>query len=61
MSAGRDIQLPVGYINIGEHPFSSIRKLIPNSGNISIHCGNYFQQEFPDYYDDLTSQVEVRD
>ena len=61
ISGGRGVALPAGMGGIGEYPFSTIRKLIPNQGNVSIHCGNYFQQEFPDFYKHLKSQVEVKD
>lgn len=61
ISGGRSIKIPKGFKGLGEYPFSTVRKLLPQKGNISIHCGNYFQQEFPEFYSHLTEQVEVKD
>tara|TARA_B110000908_G_scaffold153376_1_gene189885 strand:+ start:1147 stop:2019 length:873 start_codon:yes stop_codon:yes gene_type:complete len=59
ISGNRKIEIPKGFNSSGEYVFGTIRKLIPNSGNISFHCGNYFQQEFPEFYNHLSKQVDV--
>ena len=61
LANGRTISLPRGIGGVGEYPFSTLRKLIPEKGDVSIHCGNYFQQEFPSFYKHLMTQVEVKD
>jgi hypothetical protein len=61
ISGNRTIDLPPGIDHEGRYPGASIRVNYPGKGFIMIHCGNYFQQEFPQFYDHLTSEVNVKD
>ncbi|MFT5779123.1 MAG: hypothetical protein ACI837_002080 [Crocinitomicaceae bacterium] len=61
ISGDRPIEIPKGYNGIGSYLNSSIRVNYPGKGFIMVHCGNYFQQEFSEFYDHLTSEVNVKD
>lgn len=61
ISGGRTIEVPKGLDNEGRYPSSSIRINYPGKGFIMVHCGNYFQQEFPQFYEHLITEVNVKD
>lgn len=61
ISGTREISTPTGYDGEGNYAFGAIRVNFPNKGFIPIHCGNYFQQEFPEFYEHLRIQVHVKD
>lgn len=60
ISGSRAISVPKGYDEEGRYAFGAIRVNLSNQGFIPVHCGNYFQQEFPDFYEHLGKQVEVK-
>ena len=49
-----------GMNGVGNYPFGTIRAFVPGPGNISVHCGNYFQKAFPEFYEELEKSVEVK-
>lgn len=49
-----------GFNNNGYYAFGTLRNFIPRNGNISVHCGNYFQKEFPEFYKSLEEQTQVK-
>jgi len=59
ISGKRSIAVPNGYKDEGKYANTTIRRTYPNEGYLNVHCGNYFQQEFPDIYKHLISQVNV--
>jgi hypothetical protein len=61
ISGGRNIEIPKGFDGEGNYPGTSIRINYPGKGFIMVHCGNYFQQEFPQFYDHLVTEVNVKD
>lgn len=61
ISGGRNIDIPKGLDSEGRYPGSSIRINYPGKGFIMVHCGNYFQQEFPAFYEHLVTEVNVTD
>jgi hypothetical protein len=61
IAGGRSIEIPKGFDGEGRYPGSSIRVNYPGKGFIMIHCGNYFQQEFPAFYEHLMTEVNVKD
>ena len=61
LSGGRKIDTPLGFDGEGRYPNSSIRMNHPRQGFIMTHCGNYFQQEFPEFYEHLETEVNVKD
>jgi hypothetical protein len=60
ISNNSEVVIPSGYSQKGRHTHSTIRIYPPKGGFIAAHCGNYFQQEFPDFYKHLGSQIEVK-
>ncbi len=61
VSGGRPVLVPKGFDDEGRYPGGSIRVNYPGQGYIMVHCGNYFQQEFPVFYDHLKTKVNVTD
>jgi hypothetical protein len=61
LSNNRKTEIPVGINNTGKYAFGAIRYNEAGKGFIPIHCGNYFQQEFPSFYEHLQTQAEVKD
>lgn len=55
------VSVPKGFNNYGHYPFGTFRSFNPESGILTIHCGNYFQSEYQVVYDDLVKTVEVKD
>ncbi len=58
---GRSVDVPKGFDGEGRYASGSIRVNYPGQGFIMVHCGNYFQQEFPVFYDHLQTEVNVKD
>lgn len=61
ISGGRPITIPKGLNGNGSYANTTIRVNYANQGYISVHCGNYFQQEFPDFYTHLKQEVNIKD
>lgn len=61
ISSGYSIDVPKGFNNEGLYPFGTFRSFNPESGILTIHCGNYFQSEYELIYKDLVRSVEVKD
>ena len=61
VAGGRSVQVPKGFDGEGRYPSGSIRVNYPGQGFIMIHCGNYFQQEFPVFYKHLSTEVNFKD
>lgn len=61
MSGDREVMVPAGYDGNGSYAFATIRSLNNKAGNISIHCGNYFQTAFSKFYEHLTETTNVID
>jgi hapalindole-type alkaloid chlorinase len=59
MSGGRKIQIPEGKYSGTHLAPSNIRVLYPYFGGIHLHCGNYFQNEFPSFFDFLSYKVHL--
>ena len=58
---GRKVGNPPGLDGVGSYNFTTVRCYNPGVGNIRIHCGNYFQQEFPEFYKHLSEHVKIKD
>lgn len=61
INSNRAVEVVDGIDGEGKYAFTSIRINLPNQGFIPVHCGNYFQQEFPMFYDHLKTQVQIKD
>lgn len=61
VSGGRSVEVPKGFDGEGRYPSGSIRVNYPDQGFIMVHCGNYFQQEFPVFYEHLGAEVNFTD
>lgn len=61
ISNNRPVSPPPGLNGKGSYPFGTYRFLKPEKGIMSVHCGNYFQDEFLDFYKELSSKVMVED
>lgn len=40
--------------------FSTLRFLIPEKGEIKVHCENYFHQEFPEVFFNFKSKIKLK-
>jgi hypothetical protein len=61
ISGGRQILTPPGNKPNSYFTPSTIRVLIPNFGGIHLHSGNYFQKEFPSFFEFLSHEIDFRD
>lgn len=61
ISGGKEVAVAKGNEGDGRFAFGALRVNYSNQGFISVHCGNYFQQEFPQFYTHLEKQVKVKD
>lgn len=61
MASGLAVDIPKGFNNNGVYPNVTLRSLNPNIGKIHTHCGNFFQIEFSNFYQHLSTQVKVLD
>lgn len=61
IAGGRSVEIPKGFDKEGRYPGTSIRINYPGKGFIMVHSGNYFQQEFPKFYEHLKTEVNVTD
>lgn len=61
ISGGRNIAVPSGFDGEGKYANTTIRMNHPGKGFINVHSGNYFQQEFPEFYEHLNTEVNVKD
>ncbi len=61
-SGGRKLVVPKGYDDQGIYTNTTCRGYKGNGeGNISVHCGNYFQTTWKQFYGHLEQQVDVYD
>ncbi len=61
IAGGREIEVPKGIDGQGRYAATTIRMSHPGKGYINVHSGNYFQQEFEDFYTHLRTEVNVKD
>jgi hypothetical protein len=61
LSGGRILKVPVGVDGVGHYVMGNFRVLTPGSGNLNIHCGNFFHHEFPNFFTHLEEQASVLD
>lgn len=61
LGGGRPLMIPPGFDNQGSYAGFTFRHLVPEYGNIPIHCGNLFHDRFYEFYTHLTSICEVID
>lgn len=57
ISGGREICIPYDKLPDSSFSPSTIRVLRPGFGGIHLHSGNYFQKEFPGFFDFLLSEI----
>ncbi|MCB1025376.1 MAG: 2OG-Fe(II) oxygenase [Acidobacteria bacterium] len=60
LSGGRSVEVPKGRDGIGTFSGFTFRKLVPEFGNLPIHCGNVFHQNFAEFYSHLDSLCKVK-
>jgi hypothetical protein len=56
-SGGRPVKVPTGVNGTGLYPFATFRDLNPDTGEMTLHCGLYFYEFFPDVYKHLHTIV----
>lgn len=56
-SGGRKVSVPEGVTGKGLYPFCTFRDLNPDTGEMTLHCGLYFYEMFPDFYKHIHSLV----
>jgi hypothetical protein len=61
MSGGREILIPEGNKPGSQLAPANIRVLKPHFGGIHLHSGNYFQKEFPNFFDFLSYKINFLD
>jgi len=57
ISGGRPVKVPPGVTGTGQYPFVTFRDLNPDTGEMTLHCGLYFYELFPDFYKHLHTIV----
>jgi len=60
IGGGRKVRVPKGMEDQGHYPFATFRYLVPATGMMAVHCGNYFQDAFLKVYQHLSSIVKVK-
>ena len=60
IAGGRTVGVPDGFEG-GSLNTGLFRRLTPGCGVFKAHCGNYFHEEFPSFYDGLTRTLRVKD
>lgn len=61
-SGGKKFDVPVGYDGKGSYAHTTFRSYYPKGvAYVSIHCGNYFQTVWQEFYQHLEEQVDVYD
>lgn len=58
-SGGRPVHVPVGVTGSGLYPFATFRDLNPDTGEMTLHCGLYFYELFPEFYKHLHTIVST--
>lgn len=61
MGRGRSVDVPKGFNGQGRYTFCTIRCLIPETGEMSVHTGNYFRESCAEFYEHLETQVKTYD
>lgn len=61
IAGGRKVTAPTGYNNKGTFTPMNFRVLRPQMGRIKAHCGNYFHNEFPNFFSYLSAFSHVKD
>ncbi len=60
IGGGREVDVPEGMEDEGRYPFATFRYLVPGTGMMAVHCGNYFQDTFLQFYQHLSTTVKVK-
>lgn len=60
INGSRRVEVAKGYDKEGSYAFGSVRINLGGKGFIPVHCGNYFQQEFPSFYEHLKTEVQIK-
>lgn len=61
ISGGREIRIPVGADGVGNYTLGNFRELEPGEGELKAHCGNFFHDEFPQFFANLEEHASVKD
>lgn len=61
MGGGRSVDVPKGFNGQGRYTFCTMRCLIPETGEMSVHTGNYFRESCSEFYEHLETQVKTYD
>jgi hypothetical protein len=56
-SGERPVKVPHGVNGTGLYPFVTFRDLNPDTGEMTLHCGLYFYELFPEFYKHLHTIV----
>lgn len=60
MAGSRPVEVPAGIDDVGSYSGCNFRS-VRDGGCVSLHCGNYFQQMMPSFYEHLSTRCRVRD
>lgn len=59
LSVSRKVAVPSGMDKIGNYLFGNFRHLFPTGGLMSVHCGNFFGENFKLVYAHLCETINV--